>query len=66
MSSRHCLGCRRPFSPNENSAGPFCSQRCKTIDLGKWLGEEYRIPEKSPWNLEDEGAPEHESSDYLH
>jgi endogenous inhibitor of DNA gyrase (YacG/DUF329 family) len=25
--------------------GPFCSARCKTIDLGKWLGEEYRVSE---------------------
>jgi endogenous inhibitor of DNA gyrase (YacG/DUF329 family) len=23
---------------------PFCSRRCKTIDLGRWLGEAYRIP----------------------
>jgi len=23
--------------------GPFCSERCKIIDLGKWLGGEYRI-----------------------
>jgi endogenous inhibitor of DNA gyrase (YacG/DUF329 family) len=23
---------------------PFCSPRCKTIDLGRWLGEAYRIP----------------------
>lgn len=22
---------------------PFCSKRCKTIDLAKWLNEEYRI-----------------------
>ena len=22
---------------------PFCSRRCKLIDLGKWLDEEYRI-----------------------
>jgi endogenous inhibitor of DNA gyrase (YacG/DUF329 family) len=22
---------------------PFCSQRCKTIDLGRWLGGDYRI-----------------------
>lgn len=25
-------------------AFPFCSFRCQTIDLGKWLSEEYRIP----------------------
>ncbi|MFO0812231.1 MAG: DNA gyrase inhibitor YacG [Gemmatales bacterium] len=24
---------------------PFCSPRCKLIDLGRWLGEEYRLPE---------------------
>jgi endogenous inhibitor of DNA gyrase (YacG/DUF329 family) len=23
---------------------PFCSRRCKTIDLGRWLGETYRLP----------------------
>lgn len=22
---------------------PFCSPRCRTIDLGRWLGERYRI-----------------------
>jgi uncharacterized protein len=22
---------------------PFCSQRCRQVDLGKWLGEEYRV-----------------------
>lgn len=23
---------------------PFCSERCRLIDLGKWASEEYRIP----------------------
>ena len=23
---------------------PFCSPRCKTIDLGRWLGGKYQIP----------------------
>jgi endogenous inhibitor of DNA gyrase (YacG/DUF329 family) len=27
---------------------PFCSPRCKTIDLGRWLGESYRIPAEEP------------------
>jgi hypothetical protein len=22
---------------------PFCSRRCRLIDLGRWLGEEYRL-----------------------
>ena len=28
----------------DNAFFPFCSVRCKTIDLGKWLNEEYRVP----------------------
>lgn len=27
----------------ENPSAPFCSARCKQVDLGKWLREEYRI-----------------------
>jgi endogenous inhibitor of DNA gyrase (YacG/DUF329 family) len=27
---------------------PFCSERCRTIDLGRWLGESYRIPAEEP------------------
>jgi endogenous inhibitor of DNA gyrase (YacG/DUF329 family) len=23
---------------------PFCSDRCRTIDLGRWLGGDYRVP----------------------
>ncbi len=28
----------------ENPAFPFCCARCQTVDLGKWLNEEYRVP----------------------
>jgi endogenous inhibitor of DNA gyrase (YacG/DUF329 family) len=24
---------------------PFCSERCRLIDLGKWVTEEYRVSE---------------------
>lgn len=34
-----------PYSP-DNPWRPFCSQRCKLIDLGQWANEEYRIPEQ--------------------
>ncbi|WP_109014496.1 DNA gyrase inhibitor YacG [Novimethylophilus kurashikiensis] len=30
----------------DNPYRPFCSQRCKLIDLGQWATESYRIPEK--------------------
>lgn len=28
----------------ENPYRPFCSERCKTIDLGAWATESYRVP----------------------
>lgn len=30
--------------PGEKSFYPFCSERCKLIDLGRWLGGKYQIP----------------------
>jgi uncharacterized protein len=39
-----CPICRRERDvPDDSPTRPFCSQRCKTIDLGNWLGEAYRI-----------------------
>ena len=29
---------------SESPYRPFCSERCKMIDLGQWANEEYRIP----------------------
>jgi endogenous inhibitor of DNA gyrase (YacG/DUF329 family) len=40
-----CPICKKPTKPREsNRAAPFCSPRCKMLDLGKWLNEDYRIP----------------------
>jgi endogenous inhibitor of DNA gyrase (YacG/DUF329 family) len=30
--------------PQAEAHRPFCSKRCRQIDLGKWLGEGYAIP----------------------
>ena len=30
---------------SESKYRPFCSERCKMIDLGQWADESYRIPE---------------------
>jgi endogenous inhibitor of DNA gyrase (YacG/DUF329 family) len=32
----------------DNRYRPFCSERCKMIDLGQWANEGYRIPEETP------------------
>ncbi|MFO0808037.1 MAG: DNA gyrase inhibitor YacG [Gemmataceae bacterium] len=37
---------------------PFCSDRCRRIDLGRWLGESYRIPGSDTSDLpDDDTAP---------
>ena len=39
-----CPVCNRRFLLDETDSPPFCSTRCKMIDLGRWLGEEYGLP----------------------
>ena len=41
-----CPVCKKRTTWEENPWKPFCSERCKMIDLGKWVMEEYRIEEK--------------------
>ncbi|EGW23655.1 DNA gyrase inhibitor YacG [Methylobacter tundripaludum] len=45
-------GCSVPWVPEQQSK-PFCSERCKLIDLGEWAMEEKRIPGQSV-SLEDD------------
>ncbi|WP_145422496.1 DNA gyrase inhibitor YacG [Planctomycetes bacterium K23_9] len=45
-----CSTCGLDFLLDETEAPPFCSQRCRMIDLGRWLDEEIGVPH--------EGGPE--------
>ena len=38
------------FNPEKNRWRPFCSERCRTGDLGAWAQEEFRLPAKPPQN----------------
>jgi uncharacterized protein len=40
-----CPTCRKEGPWFDAKWGPFCSERCKLIDLGQWLGEGHRISE---------------------
>jgi endogenous inhibitor of DNA gyrase (YacG/DUF329 family) len=40
-----CPICDKEFDPSESTALPFCSERCRTIDLGRWLDETYHLPD---------------------
>ena len=40
-----CPTCGKPVAWRaENAYRPFCSERCKQIDLGAWANDEYRVP----------------------
>ena len=45
-----CPICKHQVDESEKdrkgSFFPFCSERCKLIDLGRWLGGKYQIPVK--------------------
>jgi len=46
-----------PWTPG-NAWRPFCSERCKLMDLGAWADESYRIPvaeNKNPPEADDSG-----------
>jgi hypothetical protein len=48
-----CVYCRQ--RPIDDRWRPFCSERCKLADLGRWLRGEYRVPAApAPDALEDD------------
>ena len=59
MTILACPICRRNFDSDQTEAMPFCSNRCRLIDLGKWFNEEYGLPvdpeAEEEERLEDDG-----------
>ena len=53
-----CPHCGRKHEWHGNPFRPFCSERCKLIDLGAWLDEKHAIP-GDPVELPDEESPRH-------
>jgi len=46
MKNVRCPICDKPMDgqgPKEWPQWPFCSERCRVIDLGRWLSGSYRI-----------------------
>ena len=44
MRRVRCPTCRRLTTLEGNPFRPFCSERCKLLDLAAWADERYRIP----------------------
>ena len=38
-----CPICKRPTDSDANAEFPFCSERCRLLDLGNWASEKYVI-----------------------
>ena len=67
MSARtrsRCPTCRAEVDRARCAMWPFCSERCRMVDLGRWLGEEYRVPQEpdaSGGGVERSGLDDDES-----
>jgi len=57
-----CAYCGTTFDRALTTAMPFCSERCRQIDLGNWLDESYGLPYEGEGTLdraqEDQGSEE--------
>ncbi len=42
-NTTRCPICKKPVDFSKSPFRPFCSKRCKMIDLGSWFKEDYRI-----------------------
>ena len=54
----NCPQCGKPVPwTRESRFRPFCSERCKLIDLGAWASEKYRAPavERDDDDITDDG-----------
>ncbi len=52
-----CPRCGKETSFQGNAFRPFCSERCKLVDLGNWISENYRVPTRTP-DEEEDGLPD--------
>jgi endogenous inhibitor of DNA gyrase (YacG/DUF329 family) len=51
-----CAICGKQFDLQQSEAAPFCSQRCRLVDLGRWFREERGLPVE-PDDDDDEEQP---------
>jgi len=42
---RQCPICKKPTDSETDADFPFCSERCRLLDLGNWSSEKYVISE---------------------
>ena len=65
MTVVKCPNCKKPVEWSDKSTfRPFCSERCRVIDLGGWADGSYAIPTDTPVeDAELEGSGDSNNSD---
>ncbi len=59
-----CPTCKKEIQySTENKFRPFCSERCKIIDLGAWANQDYKIEGKELANFDGDDAQQNEHND---
>ena len=61
--ARSKSGCPICGKPTDPKLKPFCSVRCRQVDLNRWLSDTYRIPDAEPLEGAEEGKNQSESED---
>jgi hypothetical protein len=57
MGKIRCPTCGRTFAAEASDSMPFCCERCRLVDLGRWLGEQYSVPVERDEEPPEEGPP---------
>jgi uncharacterized protein len=58
----HCPICKKPTDSETDAEFPFCSQRCRLLDLGNWASEKYVVSEPA-MDESDSGIPERDADE---
>lgn len=49
-----CPICKKPTDSDIDKDFPFCSERCRLMDLGNWASEKYKVSEPAADEAESE------------
>lgn len=65
-----CPQCKLEFNYYAEKTRPFCSERCRQVDLGHWFNESYSVPSEKQtdddtetWNEESEDSEKSDESE---
>jgi endogenous inhibitor of DNA gyrase (YacG/DUF329 family) len=55
-----CPECNTIFNYYESEFRPFCSNKCKSVDLNMWFDEEYKVPSQTLYDPLEHMEDSHE------